>query len=115
MVDDRDYLRLLRRKAEQIAARSPGLESMPGREAAAIDSAAAAGAPQEPATLEAVVRWYRPVLAVTDDRFVISQNNPGGDPRFIDPNQAASKALMDAWRPVAACSIRSSAPSAGSS
>ena len=96
MVDDRDYLRLLRRKAEQIAARSPGLESMPGREAAAINSAAAAGAPQEPATLEAVVRWYRPVLAVTDDRFVISQNNPGGDPRFIDPNQAASKALMDA-------------------
>ena len=49
----------------------------------------------ESATLEAVIRWYRPVLAITDDRFVVSRSNPDGDPRFTDPNEAASKVLMD--------------------
>src|SRR5262249_59041153 len=48
------------------------------------------------AHLEAVVRWYRPVLAVTDDRFVSQSGAEGGDPRFVDPNEAASKGLMDA-------------------
>ncbi len=95
MAVDSEYSRLLRRKAEQILARSPGMEGMPPSREAPIDPAAESVRRAESATLEAVIRWYRPVLAVTDDRFVVSQSNPGGDPRFNDPNEAASKALMD--------------------
>lgn len=91
---DFDYLQQLRRKAAQIIAKSPGMESMPMREAAPADPAAPGGQ-TESASLEAVIRWYRPVLAVTDDRFVISGANPDGDQRFADPNEAASKALLE--------------------
>jgi hypothetical protein len=95
MSDDREYLRLLRRKVEQIMAKSPGMESMPALEMPTADPAAPATAQPEASTLEAVVRWYRPVLAVTDDRFVNSTQSRDGDPRFQDPNEAASKALLD--------------------
>ncbi len=96
MTDDAEYLRLLRRKAEQVAAKSPGIQPRPQLEAATADPAMAAGAHTESGALEAVIRWYRPVLVVTDDRFVVSQSNPGGDPRFADPNETASKAMMEA-------------------
>jgi hypothetical protein len=96
MAGDREYLALLRRKAAQILPNSAGMESMPGLETpTAADPAAPPAAHLEAATLEAVVRWYRPVLAVTDDRFVVSAQSGTGDPRFVDPNAAASKALMD--------------------
>ncbi|ABD88953.1 phospholipase D-like domain-containing protein [Rhodopseudomonas palustris] len=94
MGDDREYLSLLRRKAEQILRKSPGMEGMSATEMPGADPATATLARPETASLEAVVRWYRPVLAVTDDRFVTSSRSPDGDPRFQDPNEAASKALL---------------------
>ena len=96
MSDDDTYLRLLRGKADQLAGKSPGMESMPAREAVALDPAAPPAARSESASLEAIIRWYRPVLAVADDHFVRSVANPDGSERFPDPNQEASKALLDA-------------------
>jgi hypothetical protein len=99
MADNSAYLQLLRQRAARILKDSPGLESLPKAtlEAAEMvaDPAVRATGVTESAALEAIVRWYRPVLTVTDDRFVISTANPNGDPRFDDPNAAASKALMD--------------------
>jgi PLD-like domain/Trypsin-like peptidase domain len=96
MADDSEYLRLLRDKVQKIMTNSPRIESMPGLEAVPLDPALPTGPHAESAQLEAVVRWYRPVLAVTDDRFVSQSGAEGGDPRFVDPNEAASKGLMDA-------------------
>jgi PLD-like domain/Trypsin-like peptidase domain len=99
MADDGEYLRLLRNKAQQIMAKSPRMESMPGLEAVrrpeTIDPVAPTGPHNESAQLEAVVRWYRPVLTVADDH-LITQSGDTSDPRFVDPNEAASKGLMDA-------------------
>lgn len=96
MADDREYLTLLRRKAGQILRNSAGMEGMPRLDVPiAADPAALPSANLEAATPEAVIRWYRPVLAVTDDRFVIATQSGSSDPRFVDPNQAASKALME--------------------
>lgn len=100
MADDNAYLQLLRQRAARILKESPGLESLPkadlkAAEMAMADPAAPVTGVPESAALEAIVRWYRPVLTVTDDRFVISTSNPNGGPRFDDPNAAASKALMD--------------------
>jgi hypothetical protein len=94
MVDDQEYLGLLRRKAKQILAKSPGIEVMPEVETLSLDPAAPVSARLEAADLEAVVRWYRPVLAVKDDRFITSVRGADGDPLFQDPNEAASKALL---------------------
>ena len=97
MSDDDTYLRLLRGKADQLAGKSPGIESMPAREAATLDPAAPPAGHSDSASLEAIIRWYRPVLAVADDHFVRSVANPDGSERFPDPNQEASKkALLDA-------------------
>jgi PLD-like domain/Trypsin-like peptidase domain len=96
MADDSEYLRLLRDKVQRIMTNSPSIESMPGLESIPQDPALPTGPHAESAQLEAVVRWYRPVLAVTDDRFVSQSGDGGGDPRFVDPNEAASKGLMDA-------------------
>jgi hypothetical protein len=99
MADDDEYLRLLRTKVQHILAQSPRMESMPGLEAAplpdTIDPVAPAGPHNESAHLEAVVRWYRPVLTVADDHF-ITKSDDNTDPRFVDPNEGASKGLMDA-------------------
>ena len=43
-----------------------------------------------------MVKWYRPVLEVTDDHFVTKSADDDGDPRFADPNKKASKALLAA-------------------
>src|SRR5262245_46477267 len=100
MSDDGEYLRLLRNKVQQIMAKSPGMERMPRLEAVpipeGIDPVAPTASHDESAQLEAVVRWYRPVLTVTDDHFVTKSDGDEGDPRFADPNAAASKGLMDA-------------------
>ena len=100
MADDSEYLRLLRNKVQQIMAKSPGMESMPGLESVTppdtIDPVAPVGPHDESAQLEAVVHFYRPVLTVTDDHFVTKSDDDDGDPRFVDPNKAASKGLMDA-------------------
>jgi hypothetical protein len=98
MADDDEYLRLLRNKVQQIMAQSPRMESMPGLEAVprpdTIDPVAPTGPHNESAQLEAVVRWYRPVLTVADDH-LITKSDDNSDPRFVDPNEAASKGLMD--------------------
>ena len=97
--DNRDYLRLLRNKVQHILSNSPRMESMPGLESVTppgtIDPAAPPLGTQESGQLEAVVRWYRPVLEVTDDHFVTKSEDDQSDPRFVDPNQAASTALLD--------------------
>ena len=86
---------VLKRKAERLAARGPMKLG---------DTAVGASPPPRPAVealparaaAEAIIRWYRPVLAITDDRFVRSESNPDGDPRFVDPNAAASADLLAA-------------------
>src|SRR6266480_5868669 len=95
MTDDSEYLSLLRDKVQRIMTTSPSNESMPGFASIPHDPALPTGPHAESAQLEAVVRWYRPVLAVTDDRFVSQSGDGGGDPRFVDPNEAASKGLVD--------------------
>src|SRR5215475_15585782 len=101
MSDDVDYLRLLRNKAQHILSNSPGMESMPGVESVPTPDTIDPGAPpinarSESAQLEAVVHWYRPVLEVVDDRFLIKTEDDEGDPRFHDPNEGAAKSLLDA-------------------
>src|SRR5262245_21018550 len=87
MSDDAEYLRLLRNKVQQMLAKSPRMESMPGLESVTppdtIDPMAPIGPHDESAQLEAVVKWYRPVLMVTDDHFVTKSDGDEGDPRFV--------------------------------
>ena len=71
------------------------MERMPEPESVPLDPALPTGPHAESAQYEAVVRWYRPVLMVTDDKFVSQSANKDSDPRFVDPNEAASKGLMN--------------------
>jgi hypothetical protein len=100
MLDDREYLELLRNKVQHILSKSPSMESMPGLESIRPPDTLEPAAPPvnaqaESGQLEAVVRWYRPVLEVADDHF-ITKSDDEGDPRFVDPNKAASKELLAA-------------------
>src|SRR5262245_28747138 len=89
----------LRRKAERILKHSPGMERMPApsRNLESFDAAAtpAAGGgftgDASRMTFEAIIRWYRPVLAVTMDKFI----QPAHPLAAGDPNPAASKKLLD--------------------
>ncbi|MGK9230958.1 trypsin-like peptidase domain-containing protein [Inquilinus limosus] len=93
MAGEDSYLSLLQRKVRQIQSRSPGIEGMPATEMMpGGDPAAPRGPNTEAASLEAVIRWYRPVLAVVDDRFAQAE----GGKRLEDPNMAASRALLEA-------------------
>ena len=94
-MEEARYIELLRRKAEQIKAKGPEIEGMPppGKKPGAEPGFEAVS---EAASLEAVIRWYRPVLVITDDRFVRSDANPKGGARFNDPNEGASRDLLDA-------------------
>jgi len=47
-------------------------------------------------SVEAIIRWYRPVFAITDDRFVRGTPDAAGDPRFVDPSGGASDELLAA-------------------
>lgn len=69
---------------------------MPGLEFIPHDPALPTGPHAESAQLEAVVRWYRPVLGVTDDRFVSHSGDSGGDPRFSIQMRPHQK---DWWMP----------------
>ncbi len=100
MSDDAEYLRLFVTRSTDLG-KSTGMERTRGLEiryAARHDRSGGADrtSPTSSAQLEAVVRWYRPVLMVTDDHFVTKSDDDEGDPRFVDPNKAASKGLMDA-------------------
>ncbi|MBF9034413.1 hypothetical protein HKCCE2091_09190 [Rhodobacterales bacterium HKCCE2091] len=88
----------LRRLVRRIEAHSPDIPrpaDLPVPEG--LDVAASgfeAGATVQ-AQLEAIVRWYRPVLEIADDRFLLSDpDTADGDLRFVDPNSAASDRLL---------------------
>jgi hypothetical protein len=90
------YRELVNRKAEKLTARGP--MRLGATEVVATP-------PRRPATeamasgrmvAEAIIKWYRPVLVITEDRFVRSPEHPTGDPRFVDPDTAASADLLAA-------------------
>ena len=93
----KSHVEMLRRKAERILKRSPGMESMSASNLESLGSrgiAEGGGLPTDAsrAVFEAIIRWYRPVLAVTDDRFI----QPARQVSAGDPNPAASKQLLEA-------------------
>jgi len=94
-----DYLGKLRRRAEWLQRNRHGIEAPPpARESRAPDPAAQGlgdAADMESSRLEAIVRWYRPVLYVKNDR-IDPERGPGLlDPRFVDPNAAAAAELIN--------------------
>ena len=96
-MNEERYRKLVNRKAEKLTARGPMRLG---------NTAVGTAPPRRPATeamepggrmvAEAIIKWYRPVLVVTEDRFVRSPANPTGDPRFVDPDTAASADLLEA-------------------
>jgi hypothetical protein len=94
VVDDKRFLPLLRDKAERILLKSPGMELVPATEAFRGAEAAVSDRPRD--DLFAIVRWYRPVFTVVEDRIARSEGKPPHvNLSFVDPNEAASKTLLE--------------------
>ena len=93
-MDPEKFRQRLERKARQVAENSPGIP--PPRRPSGSSTLEAAAPPESFGMPEAVIKWYRPVLVVTDDKFVRSETRPDGDNRFIDPDAEASRELLDA-------------------